>query len=114
MHKSIMFLQVIILFVKAVEFLFVYIGNMNLDEKKKLVLKSLAKCTRNLRDDKSQFMFCSENDISTSIISTIERGIKDPQLTTIFKIAEAFGMKPSKFVKMIEDNLPNDFSLIDF
>lgn len=86
---------------------------MNLDENKKLVLKSLAKCTKELRGEKSQFMFCSENDMSTSIISTIERGIKDPQITTIFKIAEAFGMKPSKFVKMIEDDLPKDFSLID-
>ncbi len=86
---------------------------MNIEENKKLILQALAKLTKELRGDKSQFMFCSENDISTSIISTIERVMKDPQLTTVFKIAEAFDMKPSEFIKLIEDELPENFSLIE-
>ncbi len=86
---------------------------MNIEENKKIILQALAKLTKELRGDKSQFMFCSENDISTSIISTIERVMKDPQLTTVFKIAEAFDMKPSEFIKLIEDELPENFSLIE-
>lgn len=39
--------------------------------------------------------------------------MKDPQLTTVFKLAEALDMKPHEFIKLIEDSLPNDFSLID-
>ena len=72
-------------------------------DNKKLILKSLAKHTKELRGEQSQFMLCSENDISCSIISTIERAKKDPQLTTIFKIAEAFDMKawhPRGFVSI--------------
>jgi transcriptional regulator with XRE-family HTH domain len=86
---------------------------MDILKNKQLILKILAKQTKNLRGKKSQFMFCSENDISTSIISTIERAMKDPQLTTVFKLAEAFNKKPSEFVKLIEDELPKNFSLIE-
>lgn len=86
---------------------------MNNEENKKLILEALAKLTKKLRGTKSQFMFCSENDMSTSIISTIERVMKDPQLTTVFKIAEAFDMKPSEFIKLIEAELPKNFSLIE-
>ena len=70
---------------------------MQVEKKKQMILKT----------------FASENDISGSIISTVERGIKDPQTTTLFKLAEAFNMKTWQFVKLIEDELPNDFSLID-
>lgn len=82
-------------------------------ENKKLILKSLAKHTKELRGEQSQFMLCSENDISCSIISTIERAKKDPQLTTLFKIAEAFNMKAWQFIKIIEEDLPDDFSMIE-
>ena len=45
--------------------------------------------------------------------SHIERGIKDPQLTTVFKLSEALGIKPWEFVKKVEENLPDGLSLID-
>lgn len=85
----------------------------NIEEKKKLILKSLAKQARKLRGEKSQFILSGEYDISVSIISTVERALKDPQLTTLFKLAEAFNLKPHEFVKLIEDGLPENFSLID-
>lgn len=84
-----------------------------IEEKKKIILKSLAKQARKLRGEKSQFILSSEYDISVSIISTVERALKDPQLTTLFKLAEAFNLKPHEFVKLIEDGLPENFSLID-
>ena len=84
-----------------------------IEEKKKIILKSLAKQARKLRGEKSQFILSSEYDISVSIISTIERALKDPQITTIFKLAEAYNIKASELVKLIEDGLPENFSLID-
>lgn len=86
---------------------------MQTNENKQKILNALANVTKQLRDDKSQFLLSGENDISVSILSTIERGMKDPQLTTIFKLAEALDMKPHEFIKLIEDSLPKDFSLID-
>jgi transcriptional regulator with XRE-family HTH domain len=86
---------------------------MQKDYKKKLLLNSLAKAVSEKRGEKSQFILACENDISVSIISTIERGLKDPQLTTIFKLAEALNLKASDLIKMVEDNLPKSFSLIE-
>jgi len=86
---------------------------MKTDDKKKILLKTLAIKIKDLRGNKSQFLLSSEYDISTSIISTVERGLKDPQFTTVFKLAEALGVRPYKFIKLIEENLPEGFSLID-
>ncbi|MFA7658845.1 MAG: helix-turn-helix transcriptional regulator [Candidatus Gastranaerophilaceae bacterium] len=81
-------------------------------EEKKLIRHAIGKVVTNLRGDKSKFMLGAENDISTSILSNLENGKKDPQLTTIFKLAEAFNMKASDFIKLVEKNLPKNFSLI--
>ena len=81
--------------------------------KKQQILNSLAKTMKELRGGQSRFMLCSENDISLSIISTAERALKDPQLTTIFKLAEAYGITPVEFVSKIVKNLPKDFSIIE-
>ena len=86
---------------------------IELDKNKKQILKLLGKHARELRGERSQFILASENDISVSIISTIERAMKDPQLTTVFKLAEALNIKPSEFIKLIENDLPKNFSMID-
>jgi len=84
-----------------------------LEEKKKLVIIALAKTIRELRGDKSQFILASESDIPISILSTAERGIKDPQLTTIFRIAEAFDLSVIDFLAKVCEKLPKDFEMID-
>lgn len=82
-------------------------------EQKKLIKQALSKVVLKLKGTKSNFIFGSENDISTSILSTIEHGKKDPQLTTIFRLAEAFDISASDFIKMINDELPKDFYFIE-
>ena len=84
-----------------------------MQDKKKIILTALGKTLKYFRGEKSQFLFASENDISISIISTVERGMKDPQLTTLCKIAEALNIKLSDFIKEFESNLPEKFSLIE-
>ena len=84
-----------------------------MQDKKEIILSALAEVVKELRGERSQFMFASENDISTSIVSMVERGLKDPQLTTLMKLAEAFDMKFSDFSKKIEEKLPKDFTLIE-
>ena len=84
-----------------------------LEANKKLLLNALAKTVTELRGAKSQFILCSENDISTSILSLIERGEKDPQLTTVFRIAEAFDLSVLEFLQKLCDKLPDNFEMID-
>lgn len=68
---------------------------------------------KSLRKEKSPYLISIEYGISTSLLNSLERGLKDPQLTTVFKISEALGVKASVFVKMIEENLPEGFTLIE-
>ena len=82
-------------------------------DKKQIILDALAATMKELRGTQSQFMFCSENDISLSIVSTAERALKDPQLTTFFKLAEAYNITPVELIKKISLKLPKDFSLIE-
>ena len=44
-------------------------------------------------------------DIHRTYISQIERGLKSPTLETIFSICSALKIKPSQFIKDIEDEL---------
>ena len=85
----------------------------NITDKKNLIKEALAKTMQELRGKQSLFKFSSENDIPFSVISEAERGKKDPQLTTIFRIAEAYSMPADKFVAEIASKLPPDFSMID-
>lgn len=83
------------------------------NNKKELILKALAKTVKKLRGEESQFLLSAENGISISILSTIERGMKDPQLTTVFKLAEALNVEPSEFINEISKNLPQKFSFYE-
>jgi transcriptional regulator with XRE-family HTH domain len=83
------------------------------EEKKQIILSALAKASKRLRGDKSQYMLGAEYDIPSSVISDIERGVKDPQLTTIFKLAFGYNMSLSEFVKELEKELPENFSITD-
>lgn len=80
---------------------------------KTLIKESTGRVLRRLKNTKSNYVFGAEYDISTSLLNHLERGIKDPQLTTVFKISEALGFRPFEFVKMIEDDLPDNFSMVD-
>lgn len=81
--------------------------------KKEILLNALAKTIKELRGKKSQYLLSAEYDIPQSVISNIEKGTKDPQLTTIFKISEAFNMSPDEFMLKLRENLPKDFKFID-
>ena len=81
--------------------------------KKKIIFGSLAKAVKRLRGTKSQFILGAEYDIPSSVISDIERAVKDPQLTTLFKLSSAFGMSVSQFMQELEKELPKDFSITE-
>lgn len=81
------------------------------EAKKKIILSAIGKAVKRLRGGKSQFMLGAEYDIPSSVLSNLERFVKDPQLTTIFKLAGAFGLSLSEFAGEIEKELPEDFSV---
>lgn len=86
---------------------------MQQEEKKKLICKIAGRALKKLRGKKSLYTLSNEYEISTSLLNNLERGLKDPQLTTVFKVSEALGVKASDFVEMIEKELPREFSLVE-
>ena len=56
-------------------------------------------------------MLGAEYDIPSSVLSDLERAVKDPQLTTLFKLSEAFGLSISEFMQELEKELPKNFSV---
>ena len=83
------------------------------DVRKKIIFNALAKTVKRLRGKKSQFMLGAEYDIPSSVISDVERGVKDPQLTTLFKFSSGFGLSISQFMAELEKDLPEDFHVYE-
>lgn len=81
--------------------------------KKQIVKQAIAKTVKKLRGEKSQFILGAEYDIPSSVLSDLERAIKDPQLTTLLKLSYAFGLSVSDFMREFEKELPEDFSICD-
>ena len=51
----------------------------------------------------SQEALALEAGIQRNYVSLIERGINQPTITIIFKLATALGMKPSQVVELVEN-----------
>lgn len=52
-------------------------------------------------------------DLSKGNFNRIENGVVDCKFITLWKISEALGMRPFELVKILEDKLGENFSLID-
>ena len=61
----------------------------------------------------SMSKLANEYDITKSTLSIIENGCSDPRISTLWKIAEARGMKFSEFVLRLEKELGEDFMFMD-
>ncbi len=48
-----------------------------------------------------------------SMWADLENGIKDPQFSTLWRIAEGLDIKPHILVKLIEDELGEEFSFLE-
>ena len=53
----------------------------------------------------SQEQLALDADVDRSFVSQIERGVRQPTLTTIFKLASALGIRPSILVSGTESRL---------
>lgn len=62
---------------------------------------------------KSISLISDEIDMTKSMWADLEKGIKDPQLSTVMRIAEALNIKASVIVDKLEQNLGEDFLFSD-
>ena len=91
------------------------LSKKNTANKKNQLLKIIGKIIKKhrLKTQKGILLHAYEFDISSSSLHLIERGVRDAQITTLWKIANSFGMTFSELIKEIESQLPKDFTLIE-
>ena len=78
--------------------------------------KSVGNLFKDLRKDKgfkSLNMFALEYGINRANLSKIENGQVGCSIITAWKISESLGLKLSQVIKMVEDELGDDFTFID-
>ena len=84
-------------------------------EKTLHLTKKLGELIRNerMRKNLSCTKFAYQFDIDKGNLNRIENGLIDCKFTTLWKISEAIGLKLSELIKILENNLGDDFKLDD-
>ena len=77
--------------------------------------QALAKVTKQLRETQkiSANKLTNEYELGSGNLSRIENAVYNCKFITIWKVSEALGLKSSEFSKFLEDELGDDFKLID-
>ena len=86
-----------------------------MQEKKTIISQTIGKIVKEYRQKqhKSISLISDEIGMTKSMWADLEKGIKDPQLTTVIRIAEALNVKSSEIIIKLENELGENFSLID-
>ena len=83
-----------------------------MQELKNKLQKAIAKVVREHRT-KSITKSADEIAMGKSMWADLENGIKDPQFSTLWRISEGLDIKPHILVKMIEDEVGENFSFLE-
>ena len=84
----------------------------NMQELKKELQLAIAKVVKAQRK-KSITKSADEIGMGKSLWADLENGIKDPQISTLWRIAEGLEIKPHILIKLVEDELGKNFSFIE-
>lgn len=71
-----------------------------------MIVEVFGKVLRELREENhiSQEKLAEYCDLDRTYISLLERGHRQPTITTIFKLAKALNISPSKLIEKVENN----------
>lgn len=88
----------------------------NIDkEKRQILLDTIGKIIHEKREQigKGILLHSYEYDLSSSSLSLIEKGKRDPQITTLWKIVNSLDMDFFEFIKLLKQKLPKNFKMTD-
>ncbi len=66
-----------------------------------------------LKTNKSISLLSAEIGLTKSILADTEKGIKDPQLSTLWRLAQGLNVPLSDLIEELEKELGKHFSLIE-
>jgi transcriptional regulator with XRE-family HTH domain len=71
-----------------------------------MIVELFGKVLRELREANhiSQEKLAEYCELDRTYISLLERGLRQPTITTIFKLAKALNISPSKLMEKVESN----------
>ena len=84
----------------------------NMQELKKELQNAIATVVKSQRK-KSITKSADEIGMGKSLWADLENGIKDPQISTLWRIAEGLDIKPHVLIKLIEEELGENFSFLE-
>jgi len=84
-------------------------------DKKKILLNAIGKVVQSKRKklNKGILLLSYEYDIPNTSLAQLEKGRRDVQISTLWKLSEALGMKFSDFINEVYVNLPDNFKMLD-
>ncbi len=84
-------------------------------ENKILMQNTLGQLIKSLRKktNKSITLLTAEVGMTKSLLADTEKGIKDPQLSTLWRIAQGLNIPLSDIIMLLENELGEEFSLIE-
>lgn len=74
-------------------------------KKNEEICKLLGEVVQELKGKKKKSILAYESDLPRSVVYYILEGKKDPQLTTLWRLALGLDMRPSELLKIIEDRV---------
>lgn len=88
--------------------------NINKD-KRQILLNAIGEIIHEKREKtgKGILLHSYEYDLSSSSLSLIEKGQRDPQITTLWKIVNSLDMNFIDFIQLLVEKLPKDFKMTD-
>jgi transcriptional regulator with XRE-family HTH domain len=89
--------------------------NLKSEEQKALLLKVMGQIISEKRKElgKGILLLSYEYDISNSSITQFEKGKRDVQITTLWKLVNALNMTFPEFINEVEKRLPPNFKIIE-
>lgn len=87
-----------------------------MQERNSKLAKTLGEIFKKLRNERTELSvnkLADAYEIGRGSLSKIENGKVESKFSTIWKLSESVNIRPSVLVKMIEDELGEDFKLID-
>ena len=83
--------------------------------KKELLLKTIGDIIKEKRQklNKGILLLSYEYDIPNTSLAQLEKGNRDVQISTLWKLIDALGMSFPEFVNELTNRLPKNFKMID-
>lgn len=83
--------------------------------KKTILLNAIGEIIHEKRiaTQKGILLHSYEYDLSSSSLERLENGLRDPQISTLWKIVNSLDMSFIEFIQLLNSKLPKDFKMTD-